>query len=85
MVMKTGCWNLAFCIVILVYMISNVHSQPSMSSPLSVKFLTQFHIVDSTETDTEIVQQNVLLAIQQMLSTLDGAEIVLHLNNVTVH
>jgi hypothetical protein len=84
MVMKTGCWNWVFCIVVFVHMISNAHSQPAMSSP-SVKFLTQFHIVDSTETNTEIVQQNVVLAIQQMFSTLDAAEIVVHPNNVTVH
>ena len=75
--MKTSFWKWAFNLVALLCIISNAHSQPAMQSPSNVKFLTQFYIVDSTETNKEIIQQNVVLAIQQVLSTLHASEIVL--------
>ena len=85
MVMKTSFWNLVLCFVAFIHMMSHAHGQQGTLLPSSVKFLTQFNIAHSTETNKDIVQQNVVQAIQQVLLTLHAPEIVLHLSNVTVH
>ena len=85
MVMKTSFWNLVLCFVAFIHMMSHTHGQQGTLLPSSVKFLTQFNIAHSTETNKDIVKQNVVQAIQQVLLTLHAPEIVLHLSNVTVH